>query len=533
MAPGQRLVPTAILILAFLPTVKALDFPQEGQVIVETASTATEGSASLSVSASVKHATLELNRRYVGMLPYAIESLEPGSYLIGVGASGYYDVEYPIILEEKTAYTIYFQLVPKTGYLDLRVLPEDAELRVDGKIVSSRILELPVGTHEIQARRFGFEQEKVLARIREHAATRVEIELEPAPFSISGIVPSRPAFNPENAGPLGRTDIAFTATNYGRARLEIRDAEGTLVAERDFPRIETWKQSFAWTGRGPEGEILPDGTYDIILSASPEAPAQETGSVAEAGVTLTAAARVRIDSSIDYRPPGSLAAMPGSLLFPDPRPIPARGLAAEFAWLASAADASDSAFAAGAALSLGDPGGRGYGSAVLSLGAAAETSGDPEGDVALSLLVPLGGGAKAVAALFARGSWSSAASPVLPLSLPAVELSAPLSLGIGLLNLGLSPGIHLDLSGAEPEVRPLARAAIWLSGPAWRAGASAALALGGDSGFLSPSWPALASAEFRALLAPSPFVAAAYALCELEPGKTPVLAVGLGFGFVM
>jgi hypothetical protein len=493
--------------------------PREGAVIAKTeAGKADEDRAALVVTSSVKVASVELNRAYVGKVIYSDEALFPGTYLVAVSAPGYATLEYRVELVEKTKTSLHFVLARATGFLSVSVEPSDAELLVDGEPAAGTELELATGRHELLARRFGYEEKRASVLVAEKERSSVALALPAAAFALRDLRISRPSFNPANAGASGSTIVRFIVTGPGSARLEIRDAAGSLVAQADFPDLASWDQSYEWRGRDPQGMALPDGEYLVRVVASPvEAPAG-------AAAPLALSASVRIDSSIATGPAGGLAAMPGTLLFPDP--MKRRGGEAELAWLFPDSSLAGSVLGLGASAALGD-------GVLLGIGAAAEMNEGPEADLDLSLLVSIARGSRLALAAFARGSWSSAADPLLPDSKPGAELSLPASLSLGSLGLGLSPGLLVDLSSSSPSVSPIARGGAWLSGPTYRAGISAALSLGGEGGFFSPSWPAELCAEARILLPPSPLTASAYALASLEPGASPSFAFGLGLGFAL
>ncbi|HOX31588.1 MAG TPA: FlgD immunoglobulin-like domain containing protein [Spirochaetales bacterium] len=499
----------------------APDAGREAEVLVEVERLAApENRAALVVTVSVKAAKLSLNRQEMGKAPYESRELLPGSYLVEVSAPGYRSLSRSFELAERSETRLHVVLVPATGWASFALSPADAELLVDGAALElgpgGGRTELPVGRHAVAARRFGFERRELLLSVAEDQESSISLELSPAPFAVKALRPSRPSFNPAAAGELGKALIRFEASAPGSARLEIRDAAGLLVASADFPSLETWELSFAWDGRGPDGLPLPDGNYLIGLAASP-APG------AEASDPLALSSSIRIDSSLRIGAAGSLAAMPGSLLFPDPSPSPAKSFSAELAWLLPSSGMADSAFALGAGLSLG-------GKAQLGLGLAAETEGEPKADLGLSLLLALAKAGPAALGAYARGTWSSADEPLLPGSASGIELSLPLSLAADSLSLGLSPGLRLELGSSSPEALPLARAGAWVARPRWRAGLSGELAFEASGG-LRPSWPALLCAEARLLPGPGPLAASAYLLAGLEPGASPSLSFGLGLGF--
>lgn len=502
----------------------------KGEVTVDTDAIDLDGAASLEVSASVKGSSVYVNRKYVGKTDYASASLEPGNYLVEVSRTGYYTLGYFIVLAERTKYSLHFSLAPVTGFLSVSVQPPDAEILVDGRAVDGGFAELPVGEHEVTARRFGYEERRSSISILDRTTSSVVFELPLAAFSVSAPKPSRPAFNPANAGILGKTELCFEATSYGTARLEIRDSGGALVAHAEYPRLETWSQSFAWDGRDADGAALPDGDYRVLLFATPESgvPILPAGPGVGPDGSLSREASVRLDSSIVIRPLNTLAAVPGLLLFPEPAPQPAGTFAAELCWLSPGTAPEGSAFALGGGLSFG-------GVAALAFSAAAETSESPDGDgdLGLSLLYAYARKDSFAGALFLRGSWSSAETPVLPGSRTGIETSLPVAFRLGSVSVGAAPGLFVALDSGAAACSPMARAGAWIAGPAFRAGLSTALAFDISEGGLEPAWPLEACAEARAILAPTPLVIAGYLFADIEPGGIPSWGFGLGLGLLL
>jgi len=534
MNAGFRALAAALaLLLASAQAGRAEDGRGEGVVTVDADPVDLEDAALIEVSASIKGSSVYVNRAFVGRTDYASGALKPGDYYIEVSKPGYYALGYSLALAARISYSLHFSLAPVAGSLAVSVEPPDAELLVDGRPMAGPVASLPIGAHDVTARRFGYEGRRLSVDIRDRETSSLSFALPRAAFSVSAPASTKASFNPANAGILGRTEIRFEATSYGRARLEIRDQTGNLVGQAEFPRLETWSQAYFWDGRGADGGILPDGEYRAILVATPEAgvPTLPEGIGVGTDGTLTREGRIRIDSSIVVRTMNSLAAMPGLLHFPDPAPQPPGTFAAELAWLSPAADPAGSAFALGSALSLGE-------ASVLGVSAAAETgraevSGGAGGDLGLSLAYSYARAGPFAGAVFLRGFWTSSEAPFLPGSRSGIEASLPASLRSGALVLGAAPGLFVDLGSASPTWTALGRAGAWVSGPSFRAGLSAALRFDVSSGGLEPAWPAQAAAEGRALISPSPLVLAGYLLAELEPGSAPSWGFGLGVGLLL
>jgi hypothetical protein len=527
--------------IAPLPGLAAAEmsfFSVDERIVVKTEATLIEGAASLALYASVKDAEVYVDRSYRGRVPYTGKT-EPGSHYIEVSAPGYYPLGIWILLEEKTLYTIDFSLTRITGFLDLHVEPADASVSIDGLSYSSGVSELPVGSHRILVRRFGYAEESLDELVVEKATRFVSVTLEKAAFAVEGLGFSRKVFNPRNSGAPGSTSLEFRAATYGSAHADIFGPDGSLVASLDYPNMTSWSQSKAWNGRDASGQSLPDGLYRAELKAVPAlgVPIQAEGELPggqkiAADGSITAQASVEIDSTLVIRAIGSASALPGLLYMPDPAPEPAGTVVAEGFWFAPLSDPASSAFGLSAAIALG-------GKATLAIHASAET-GDgsfSSGDLAGSVLIGfLGDKTTALSgAFFLRGSYSPGSSASMPGSRSGVEAALPFSANLidlgGLdLRFALAPGAFLDLSG-EPAFSALGRAALWLEGSSFRVGLSGELPFDALSGF-EPLWPARLAAEGRLMLGASPFVAAAYATSDIGPtGASFGLGLGLGLLF--
>jgi hypothetical protein len=466
-------------------------------------------------------------------IPYS-GSIAPGSHYFELELSGYRNLGFWLKLDEKTLYTITLKPERITGYISMNVEPKDAAVTIDGSPPSAGIVEVPVGTHRVQIRRFGYLDQQITVDVGDKATYYVDLSLAKAPFAIARLGFDRQVFNPRNAGARGKAYLEFQASNYGSARAEIRGPDGAPVGTLDFPNIDTWAQSSLWKGLGKDGKPLPDGVYSVLLVATPApgVPVQPAGGGQQGQEigpdgTIELRAEVEIDSTLVVRSIGTASAVPGLLYMPDPLPQPAGTLAAEASWFAPLDNPESSAFGLSTALSIA-------GVATIAADAGVETGsnagGDLEGSALLSLFgdraSPFGG------AFFLRGGYSSAAAPSLPGAGSAVEASLPLSLRLGDFSFALSPGALLDLSSSSPTFLGLARAGLWIEGSSFRAGVSGELPLAFAGASLSPAWPAQAALEGRLMLGSTPFVASACLDTALEPGTAPVIGIGLGLGLL-
>jgi hypothetical protein len=494
-------------------------FAPSERVSVETEATLDANVSELLIFSSARGASLYIDRSYVATLPVSggySGKVSTGSHLFELVVPGYYDLGQWFMLEEKTKYTISFDPLMITGFLSIEVEPADASILIDGAETGGGLLELPVGERSLRASRFGYADRSLALTIREKETQVLSLSLDHVPLEIRGLVFSRAAFSPRNAGAPGRSSLDFRASSFGSARAEIRGPDGALVATLDYPDFETWNQSRAWEGLRPDGSALPDGIYTASLFAKPPSGEEYLAGKAEA----------RIDSSLVLRTAGIASALPGLLYMPDPIVQPDGTIAAEASWFAPFGALQDSAFGLSAALSIG-------GKATIAIQAAAETGGTAtSGDLALSCLASLFGEGAFGGALFLRGNYGSAPSPTMPGARSALEASFPISARLGVLSLALSPGLLVDLESSSPGFLGLARAGLWLEGRSFRAGVSGELPLSFVGGLPSPLWPARTALEGRLALGSTPLVAAAYLGAELSPGSAPELAIGVGLGLL-
>jgi hypothetical protein len=510
---------------------------------IATESTTAENYAALSVRAfdgsselkgNFGGADVYINRIYVGKAPFSTENLAPGSYLIGVSSADFYPQEFFISVSAKTSYKLIFNLVPRTGFLVASCSPQDAELLIDGTSYGSgnspRVIELRVGSHRLVLRRFAYDEKSQNIEIHDHLTTSVKVKLELAPFTVSRLQVGRPAFDPRNAGSLGRTGLSFTVSSYGSGELEVLNEADEKVASFPFPSFTTWNQDVTWTGRDRRGQPLPDGSYRLRLTARPKAESGDAEG-AVGGEAVVREGYVNIDSSLAVRPFGVGGAMTGLLLCPSAAAIPPGIFALELGGsfpvsLVSGSSATGAGIEFAAAYSFGKFG------IGFSLG---------ESDIAASILsaalsmrLNLLSAEPFELGIFARGGYSTclASGSGSASGSSSFEAGLPLGLELGDFSLGLSPGARLVLSlpasgsGSTSGSGPLLRAGVWTASRVYQAGLSACLRGASFASPFSLSWPIEAALEFRAILDPAPFSLSAKATTAISSTG----GVDLGFG---
>jgi hypothetical protein len=221
----------------------------------------------LTVESLPSGASVYINFSYAGTTPLTLKDVNPGGYRIALQKERYKSASTYINLDTGKLFHLSAILRELTGYISIKVEPEDAQVYAGGNQVFRRFEEIPIGDYEIRIRRFGYRDYLSRATILENATTTIEAVLAPAEFAVSDFFFSRKTFNPENPGLLGSTDISFKVAAYGKGVLRVYDESGMEVYTHTFPDFTTWDQSVRWNGRGNNWEFLPDGNYSAKVSA--------------------------------------------------------------------------------------------------------------------------------------------------------------------------------------------------------------------------------------------------------------------------
>ncbi|MDR1249254.1 MAG: PEGA domain-containing protein [Treponema sp.] len=262
-----------------------------------------------------------------GLTPFAFETIPPGEYNVKVVKDGYGERWIWARVREDSRLEITLNLEAVLGILTLDIQrkagsppPEELALRpeiiVDGESKNSVLLSLPVGYRTIRIRAFGWEETVHSVYIRQNFSQKLKVEMQAAPFSMTGAELRRVRFNPANSGSLGTTEITFNVSAPGAGRIVIENRNGETVFARDMAPFATWSQSMVWDGRDGEGKPLPDGAYRVWALA--ESTLAGRSRPAEQRAEMT----VNIDSSLDIYPLSSTALVSGLFFSPTPSAIP-------------------------------------------------------------------------------------------------------------------------------------------------------------------------------------------------------------------
>jgi hypothetical protein len=281
----------------------------------------------LLVRSEPSRATVFINGIERGLTPFIFETIPPGEYGIRLAKEGYGERWIWVSVRENSRLEVTLNMEAILGILSLDIqrkagspppekLALKPEITVDGESKNSTVLSLPVGYRVVRVRAFGWEETVHSVYIQKEFSQRLKVEMQAAPFSMTGAEIRRSRFNPANSGALGRTEISFNVSAPGTGRVVIENQGGDTVFSRDLAPFATWFQSVTWDGRDGEGKPLPDGAYKAL------ALAKSLGADGSTPVEHRAEMIVNIDSSLNIYPLSSSAFVSGLFFSPLPEPIP-------------------------------------------------------------------------------------------------------------------------------------------------------------------------------------------------------------------
>ena len=223
----------------------------------------------ISVSVEPEGSDIYIDGKFIGSSPIIVDDLSKGNYAILAKMEGYeseqvyiyYDGENPVQLELK--------LEQITGSIYAEVFPSNAKLSVSGSLlVPGTSSVLPVGDYLLKAELFGYESVEMDINILENQTSIYKIELKPARFEIVSFGSSKKRFNPNSSSKLGETDINIEASAPGLSTIKISGPGGIIVKEYKDIVLSSELTTVLWNGRNENGQILPDGAYEIEASAT-------------------------------------------------------------------------------------------------------------------------------------------------------------------------------------------------------------------------------------------------------------------------
>lgn len=512
-------------ILPKLPAQSDLDLPEAATLVVEV---------------DPEEARIYIDNEPVGTGRIERSDLRPGSYKIEARLAGYYSEVRYVTLRAGSRTELSIDLDQVVGFLDVRTTPPGAQVIVGESTLSEFPAELPTGVYRIRIRSFGFRDVVRRVVIEERRTTRVEVDLEPAPFEITSFSVGRSRFNPQNPGSVGTTTVAFEVTAPGSGDIEVRGPEGELLLREPLEEFRSWEQEFIWDGRDSFGAPLPRGTYTIALFAS--GPSGE----GDREVRASRAAEVLIDPAVISRFRSLFSGSSGLLYLPMAEPVgPGTAQVATEGFLYnSSGDKWYAPFVFAARFALGPP-------VELSLSLAPLLSSRSE---------------ESRAGVTAAVSWRYAALPgrfasglALRGSLDTpvggsfggrdertapsgIALQHPVTLYLGSFFLGVTPEVHLGIdpvsydfepAGGDPALWGYLRAGVGYDGEYLSLGISGALRSEPFSEELDRLEPVALGAEARLRVPQTPLYLSLLAAGDLYPEEQRfLLKSGFGVGLL-
>ena len=256
-------------------------------------------------------AKVYINEHYQGTSPLFLP-VGSGSYKISVRYPGYYPLVHWVSYEAGSVLVMDITLEQITGYLDISASPTNALLELAGEDITQGVSEVPIGSYTLLARAFGYDDLQVAVNIEENETTVISAVLSRAQMRISGVHLSRSILNPANPGRLGTTDVSFYVTTWGSGEVTVYNDTGRAVWSQPVPAFTTWSQRVTWNGNDKNRAKLPDGEYNISITARDE----------EGTTKVVASKLMVIDSSavISYRT--SWSGTSGLLYVASPETLP-------------------------------------------------------------------------------------------------------------------------------------------------------------------------------------------------------------------
>jgi hypothetical protein len=265
----------------------------------------------LQVLSDPSSAEVWIDGDYKGLSPSVMEDIPVGWHRVVLRKEGYYEssgwVEFkgdPVLYQVSLSRIV--------GFLQVSATPPDVLVTVDGTTIGSGTQEVPVGTHEVTVRSFGYAPYSAEVTIAEKAVTAISVTLQPAPFDVTDFSIPRKAVNPWNPGVIGSLEIGFSVTGPGSGAIQVSDSTGRIVYTRTLPPFTTWEQALRWDVRTMDGQALGDGVYTLaVQAAGPDGAAP-----------VTRQAQFTVDSSIKVVPRSIWSGSSGLLYAPVAEVLP-------------------------------------------------------------------------------------------------------------------------------------------------------------------------------------------------------------------
>jgi len=223
--------------------------------------------------------------------PAAFQNLQPGEYNIRLSKEGYKERNFQVTLFNTSRLVVSIKMEEERGLVQISIhkAPASQEAAsfsnhpfnpqiltgVLDDIISAEVLpdthnvliSMPSGYRTIRVRAFGWEDASETVLVSENSIAKVNILMEPAHFKLTNASQSRKSFNPLNAGSPGSTEFRFDVSAPGSGKITITDADGSAVYIKNLNNFDTRHQTFSWDGKDTSGNVMPEGSYNVLIEA--------------------------------------------------------------------------------------------------------------------------------------------------------------------------------------------------------------------------------------------------------------------------
>ncbi len=265
--------------------------------------------ATMNIRTNVSGVEVYVNAVYKGVAPLTIENMVPGMYSIHLEKDGWEPKSVFVQLQAHTETNLYFELIPKTGFLRIYTDLADAEISIDGERLESTnsydtgLIELQEGNHIVEIKKFGYRTKTETVTIFERFFSELYFEMEKSLFVINAFSANAPRFNPLSPGNLGLVSFHFTLSAPGSAVFEVYDKNGLAIFTQTFYNLNSPNHSVTWNGKNSLGIALPEGEYTARLEALPAEGWEiipQINNIGESLDSVFAMTSTIIDNSIFY-----------------------------------------------------------------------------------------------------------------------------------------------------------------------------------------------------------------------------------------
>jgi hypothetical protein len=250
-----------------------------------------------------------------GKTPYSQDSIRAGKYLVRVAKEAFRDRVFTVTLDRGGRVEVTVVLEPAHGALLIEVeregnLPFQPVITVDGRPAAEDRVTVDAGWRNVAVEAFGWERQRQSVYVEDASEQTVLFLLKPVPFSLAGAALRKNRFNPSARGALGRAEIYFEVSAWGRGRLDVVERRsGRIVYSAALGPFVSAANTAIWDGRTNSGSAA-DGEYSLRLSAWADNPAGQN-SFTENETAASRTFALTLDSTLETEPLASGSAFPG------------------------------------------------------------------------------------------------------------------------------------------------------------------------------------------------------------------------------